>query len=342
MSGSGNGFERSTRDVRAGNALDASKMELAISAMMDGTVDVDRMAEFLLALKEKGETVEELVGAARAMRSKMAKIHSTHSDLVDTCGTGGDGSGTFNISTAAAIVAAAAGIPVAKHGNRAISSRSGSADALKELGVNVDASVDTVEKCLAESGLCFCFAPLFHQSVRHVGQARKQLGVPTIFNMLGPLCNPAGAPFQIVGVGKPWQRALIAGALQMLGARRALVVHGRDGICEISNAGATDVSIVTPGGIRDEVWTPSDFGLESSTRSPLLADDPAASARIIKEILQGRSGAARDVVVINAAAAIWLVSPNQSLIECADLANKAIDSGQAAKKLGRLIELSRE
>lgn len=317
--------------------LSVHHMQEAITAMMEGTVAQETMASFLLALREKGESVDELVGAAQAMRSKMTPIRSPHSHLVDTCGTGGDGSGTFNISTAAGLVAAAAGIPVAKHGNRAISSRSGSADALRELGVNVDASQPVVEKCLKEIGICFCFAPLFHGSVKNVAAVRKQLGVPTIFNMLGPLCNPAGADFQMIGVGKPWQRPLIAEALQKLGTRKSIVVHGTDGLCEISNAAPTEVSIVEPDSIRETTWSPEDFGLRPSTRQEILADGPVQSAARIREAFSGQPGGARDIVVLNAAAAIWLTDSSASLMESTEIALKQIESGQALRMLEKLV-----
>lgn len=322
--------------------LDSEQMEQVISAMMDGAVAEDDMARFLLCLKEKGESVDELVGAAKAMRNKMGRIHSTQTDLVDTCGTGGDGSGTFNISTAAAIVASSAGIAIAKHGNRAISSKSGSADALRELGVNVDASQPQVEKCLSGIGLCFCFAPLFHGSVKNVGAARKKLGVPTIFNMLGPLCNPAGADYQILGVGQPWQRPLIASAVQKLGCKRAVVLHGRDQICEISNAEETDVSIVNADSIEEAVWSPEQFGIHRSSREGILAANPGDSARLIREALSGRSGPARDIVVLNAAAAIWIKDPTQPLKRCAEICMQKIDGGEALAMLGRLVEMSNE
>lgn len=326
--------------VEQGQDLEIHQMELAIAAMMDGSIAEDDMARFLLRLKEKGEAVDEVVGAAQAMRSRMTKIESDQENLVDTCGTGGDGSGTFNISTAAAIVAAAAGIPIAKHGNRAISSKSGSADALRELGVNVDASKQVVEACLSKVGLCFCFAPLFHDSVKNVGAARKKLGVPTIFNMLGPLCNPAGADYQVVGVGKPWQRDLIAAALQKLGTRRSVVVHGTDGLCEISNAAETQVSIVTGDSIVEETWTPEDFGLDRTTRESILAEDPKESVQRILQAISGEPSGARNIVVQNSAAAIWITDTSRSLRSCAELAIEQIESKKAQKMLEELVSCS--
>lgn len=327
-------------DIKQGHDLTVADMEPIITAMMEGSVEEAEMADFLLALKEKGEAVSEIIGAARAMRAKMTKIESDHPYLLDTCGTGGDGSGTFNISTAAAIVVSACGIPIAKHGNRAISSKSGSADALKEMGVNVTASKEVVEVCLREIGLCFCFAPLFHESVKNVGAARKKLGVPTIFNMLGPLCNPAGANFQMIGVGKPWQRDLIAQAVQGLGTEKSIVVHGNDGLCEVSNAASTDVSIVTPETIEHQTWSPEDFGESISSRKEIEAVDAVTSANLIKLALQPEPSTAKSIVVINSAAAIWLRDTSRTLNQCADLAREAISQGRGMEKLNALIQAS--
>ncbi|MEC9094589.1 MAG: anthranilate phosphoribosyltransferase [Planctomycetota bacterium] len=329
-------------EIQSGKDLDAEEMEPVISTMMEGAVSTDDMANFLLAIKEKGEAVSEVIGAARAMRSKMVRIESPHQVLVDTCGTGGDGSGTFNISTAAAIVAASTGLPIAKHGNRAISSKSGSADALSVLGVNVGATQATVEACLAKINLCFCFAPLFHESVKNVAEARKKLGVPTLFNLLGPLCNPAGAIHQIIGVGKPEQRSIMAKALQGLGTKKSVVVHGLDGICEISNAGQTAVSIVTPGTIEDQIWSPSDFGCHPTTRKEIQVETPAASAQLILNALAGDVGGATDIVIQNAAAAIWLTSATKTMRECADVCRAQLEDGAAKKTLDALIRVSNE
>ncbi|MEE2641564.1 MAG: anthranilate phosphoribosyltransferase [Planctomycetota bacterium] len=329
-------------ELTTGVHLESEDMQTAVTAMMEGHVTEEQMADFLLALKKKGETVPELVGAARAMRGKMSRIRSEREFLVDTCGTGGDGSGTFNISTAAAIVAAACDVPIAKHGNRAVSSKSGSADALNTLGVNVAAPSETVERCLEQVGLCFCFAPLFHQSVKNVAAARKKLGVPTIFNMLGPLCNPAAADYQIIGVGQPWQRPLIAEALRQLGTRKSVVVHGTDGLCEISNSAETDVSIVSPDGIEETRWSPELFGCQRSSREEILAENPEKSVARIREALDGTPGGALDIVVLNAAAALWLTGKSQSLEACAEECLAQIQNGRAREKLQSLVECSVE
>lgn len=326
--------------IKQGNGLDEDEMKVVITSMMDGEISEDDMADFLLALKEKGESVAEIVGAAQAMRSKMETINSNRTSLVDTCGTGGDGSGTFNISTAAAIVAAGAGVSIAKHGNRKVSSQTGSADVLTELGVDVSASKSTVEKCLDEVGLCFCFAPLFHGSVKNVAAARHKLGVPTIFNMLGPMCNPARAEHQVIGVGKPWQREKLAAAAQALGTKKSIVVHGLDRICEISNADSTSVSLVSPSEIAEAVWNPSDFGLANSDREGTLAADPIASANLIRSVLDNEPSSATDIVLLNAAAAIWLAIEALSLIDAANAAKESITSGKAKEKLEHLILIS--
>ncbi|HYW81055.1 MAG TPA: anthranilate phosphoribosyltransferase, partial [Thermoguttaceae bacterium] len=229
-------IETTLKTVESGNDLSMQQMSEAIGLIMQGRCEEDQIARLLIALHKKGETVAEVAGAAQAMRQHMTPIQTVRTGLIDTCGTGGDGSKTFNISTAAALVTAAAGVPVAKHGNRGITSRSGSADALAALGVNVDADVAQVEACLDDLGICFCFAPLLHQAMKYVGPVRNKLDHPTIFNMLGPLVNPAGAPFQLLGVGRPQLRPMLAEALSMLGTRRTLVVHGNDGLDEVTLA----------------------------------------------------------------------------------------------------------
>ena len=228
--------------------LTMSEMSGVIDGIMRGQWSEADIAELLLALREKGETVDEVAGAAQALRAHMTPIRTVRRGVLDTCGTGGDRSGTFNISTAAALVTAAAGVPVAKHGNRGITSRSGSADVLAALGVNIEAPVAVVERCLDELGICFCFAPQLHPSMKHVAAVRRQLGVPTIFNILGPLCNPAAAPFQLLGVGRPPLRPLLAAALARLGTQRAAVVSGADGLDEVTLAAATHVTLVTGDG----------------------------------------------------------------------------------------------
>lgn len=311
-----------------------------IDAMFEGGIADEPIALALSALRAKGETAEEIIGAALVLRQRMTRIGCRHDVFVDTCGTGGDRSGTFNVSTAAALVTAAAGLPVAKHGNRSFSSKSGSADVLAALGVNVQAEVAVVESCLDELGICFCFAPLWHRSMKRVATVRKKLGVPTIFNLLGPLANPAGAPFQVVGVGRSEMRTKIAAALMALGTRGAIVVHGDDGLDEVTLAGATRVSHATPQGVRELCWTPGDFGLAAAPLDDMLVEGPEESAALIRRVLAGDDGPARDIVVANAAAALWVAGRAATTQEAAALAAKAIDSGAAARLLAALAERS--
>jgi anthranilate phosphoribosyltransferase len=326
--------------VSGGEDLSMEEMAEVIGSIMAGDWQDDEIALFLNSLRLKGETVDEIAGAAAAMRTHMTPIRSAREGLIDTCGTGGDGSGTFNISTAAAIVTAAAGVPVAKHGNRSITSKTGSADVLSHLGVNIEASVASVERCLNEVGICFCFAPQLHASMKNVAAARKKLGVPTIFNMLGPLCNPASAPYQLLGVGKPELRSKLAQALALLGAKRAVVVCGEDGLDEVTISGKTNVSDVRDGKTEELTWQPSDFGLEEASKDSMQVDGPEASAALIREILAGKAGPPRDIVVLNSAAALWTAGANRSLRACAEEAASAIDSGAANELLGRLAEAS--
>ena len=326
--------------VGAGESLSQEEMAEAINFVMQGRCEEDQIRSLLLALADKGETVEEIAGAATAMRAHMTPLQSSRQDLVDTCGTGGDGSGTFNISTAAALVAAGAGIAVAKHGNRKITSKTGSADVLVELGINIEAPVDIMRHALNEIGICFCFAPLFHPAMRHVGPVRRSITVPTIFNLLGPLCNPASAPYQVLGVGKPALRPRLSQALSLLDIKRAYVVCGSDGLDEITLAGTTNVTEVRPGNTSDTQWEPSMFGLVPGELTGMEANDPAESADQIRAILNGTAGSGRDIVVINAAAAISLAKPDLSLADCATAAEQSIDSGAALDVVKRFGEVT--
>ncbi len=345
-------IEANLKLVEAGRDLSMDQMSETIGLIMEGRCEPDQIARLLTALHRKGETVSEVAGAAAAMRWKMTPIRTGRSDVIDVVGTGGDASGTFNISTAAALVTAAAGVPVAKHGNRRFTSRSGSADVLIALGINIEADVPTVEACLDELGICFCFAPLLHKAMKHVGPIRQKLDHPTIFNLLGPLVNPAAAPFQLLGVGRAELRPLLAQALAMLGTRRTLVVYGADGLDEVTLGGPTQVTEVgevteassSRGTMREFEWTPDDFGLQPAGRDAMLADGPEQSAQIIREILSGRTSSPsgpRDIVVANAAAALWTVGRSfkkPSLRECARRAAEAIDSGAAQELLSRLAQ----
>ena len=324
--------------LAAGEDLSFDEMSATIDAVMDGRCSDGEIATLLMALRTKGETVAEVAGAASSLRKHMTPIRSRRSGLIDTCGTGGDGSRTFNISTAAAIVTAAAGVPVAKHGNHGITSRSGSADVLTHLGVNIEADTACVTECLDELGICFCFAPLLHPSMKRVAQVRKQLGVPTIFNILGPLSNPAGAPYQLLGVGKPHLRNLMAEALNMLGCQRAVVVCGEDGLDEVTLATTTNVTVAEDGRLMEVEWTAADFGLPSSGRDDLLVEGPEESADVIRLVLTGKPGPARDIVVANAAAALWAARKSENLKQCAELGAQAIDSGGASKLLQQLAD----
>ena len=331
-------IEAAIKKIESGGSLSMDETADVLGGIMDGAGDDSQIARLLASLHQKGETVAEVAGAAVAMRRRMTPIRSSRPDLIDTCGTGGDGSRTFNISTAAALVAAAAGASVAKHGNRAATSRSGSADVLAALGVNVEAGVACVEACLDELGICFCFAPLMHTAMRRVAAVRRQLGTPTIFNILGPLANPASAPFQLLGVGHAELQPLLAESLTLLGIRRALVVHGSDGLDEVTLGGKTVVLETAGGRLRRFEWQPEDFGLPRADRSEMLVSGPAESASIIRGILDGRRGPPRDIVLLNAAAAIWTVglaaTPEAGVARAAE----AIDGGAARTLLARLVE----
>jgi len=324
--------------LSAGENLSQDEMTTAIDLVMQGELSEAEIALLLTALRVKGETVSEIAGAAIAMRRHMTPIRSHRTGVLDTCGTGGDGWRTFNVSTAAALVTAAAGVPVAKHGNRAVSSRSGSADVLAALGVNIEAGVEVVERCLDRLGICFCFAPLLHPAMRRVGTVRKRLGVPTIFNLIGPLSNPASAPFQLLGVGKSHVHALLAEALALLGTKRAMVVTGEGHFDEVTIAGPTRVTEVSEGKLREFTWNPSDFGLEQSPLDGLLVKGPEESAAMIRGVLAGDRGPARDIVVANAAAALCTAGRADTPAAAAELATTAIDSGAARDLLVGLVE----
>ncbi len=333
-------IEATLGKLAAGQDLSMEEMAASMEAVMEGRCSEGEIGLLLTGLRLKGETVDEIAGAATAMRRCMTPIRTSRSDLIDTCGTGGGGSSTFNISTAAALVTAAAGAPVAKHGNRRVTSRSGSADVLQALGVNIEADVPTVEACLEELGVCFCFAPLLHASMKRVADVRRKLGFRSIFNMLGPLTNPAGASYQLIGVGHDDLRPLLASALQRLGTRRALVVRGDDGLGEVTLAGQTQVSETRGGQCRDFSWSPEDFGFESADLGPLEVAGPEQSAAFIRDVIAGKPGPARNITLMNAAAALWTVGKAKALADCVLLATEAVDSGATAELLARLVERS--
>jgi anthranilate phosphoribosyltransferase len=325
--------------VRTGQNLPRAEIRALFEVIMSGQAG-DGLGEFLSALHGKGETAEEIAGAAEAMRSHMTKLPTSRAVVVDTCGTGGTGSKIFNVSTAAAIVTAAAGVAVAKHGNRSVTSVSGSSDVLTAAGVNVMASPEVVAACLDELGICFCFAPLFHPAMKHVAEVRKRLGTQTIFNLLGPLCNPAGAKYQVLGVGRPENRPKMASALQQLDTARAIIVGGafsagQEACGELTLAGETEVIELTPNSQRATTWSPADFGLTPAGYETMTIDSPQSSAALIRRILSGEPGPPRHMVVLNAAAAIWVATPGISLTEAAARAQDAIDSGKARELLTR-------
>ena len=323
---------------KLGDGTDLTEKEMveAMRPIMSGDADRELVKQFLLGLREKGEAASELIGAARVLRECMTPIPCQRQPLTDTCGTGGTGAGIFNVSTSAALVAAGADVAIAKHGNRKVTSRSGSADVLSALGVNIEANHETVARCIDTLGIGFCFAPMFHQAMRHVGPIRQELAVPTIFNLLGPLCNPASASRQVLGVGRLELLEKMAAVLIGLGTERALVLHSRDGLCEVSNSAETEVVVCMDGQTDRRVWTPETFGEEVSERSAIEVDSPEQSAKLIQGVLAGEQGPARSIVVINAAAAIWLNQPELSEQDAADLARKSIDSKAALGKLEQL------
>ena len=342
--------------LAGGTRLSADEVRRLVEGVLAGTVDLDAFGRWLVALAEAGETAAEVAGVAAALRARMLPLEHglpPGTLVADTCGTGGDGSGSFNISTAAAIVAAAAGLPVAKHGNRAVSSRTGSADVLTALGVNTSAGVETVGQCLRELGLCFCFAPAHHPAMAKVGPLRRSLGRPTVFNLVGPLCNPAGAGVQVIGVGRPAAREPIAEAARLLGARRTLVVSGffsrRDPAAEdkpfdeVSLFGPTEVIDVSAGGVERYRWEPEDFGI-TTRPAERLADlevaDPSESGAAIRGVLGGEPGPRRDGVVLNAAAVLFAAGRAAEPAAAARLAAQAIDSAAAAELLERLARQS--
>jgi anthranilate phosphoribosyltransferase len=329
-------FKSAIAQANAGQDLTAEQTSELIDMMLSGETSEENIGQLLLALRKKGEAVSELVGAASAMRRHMTQIPHGHDLLLDTCGTGGSESGTFNISTAVAIVAAAAGIPVAKHGNRKATSKSGSADVLEELGVGIESDPAAVAKRLDEIGICFCFAVKLHPAMKHVVGVRRKLGVKTLFNLLGPLCNPAGATHQLLGTSTTDAMAKVSAAISQLGTTRSFVVHGNDGQDEVSLETTTLVADVRAQRTLTLTWTPSDFGLLPAGHEALAAENPAESADIIRRILEGEPGPCRDTVIAGTAAALLLVGKVDALVDGARRAAEVIDSGAAKEKLAAM------
>jgi anthranilate phosphoribosyltransferase len=333
-------FQEILHKVVSGENLSEFEMMNAMTQVMEGKVGDAQLAAFLTALQIKRETVPEIVGAARVMRAKAEKAKVQAAYIVDTCGTGGDGADTFNISTAVSFIVAGAEVTVAKHGNRAVSSKSGSADVLKCLGVNIEASLPAVERCVDEVGIGFLFAPLMHKAMKHAAKVRKELGFRTIFNLLGPLTNPANAHAQVLGVyDSRWVNPL-AEVLRDLGSRRALVVHGFDGLDEITLTSETQVSELKNDTVTSFTIDPKEYGYSLCSAQDLKGGSPEENAGIIREILGGATGPKTDIVILNAAAAIYIGGKADSIEKGILVAANSIGSGAASKKLEELCRVS--
>ncbi|GBE43187.1 anthranilate phosphoribosyltransferase [bacterium BMS3Bbin10] len=325
--------------VAEGQSLDAGEAAQAFSIMMSGEASPAQMGAFLMGLRVRGESVEEITGAAQAMRAKATGVEAPEG-AVDTCGTGGDAKGTYNISTCTAFVVAGAGVPVAKHGNKSVSSKSGSADVLAALGVNLDVGPAVVSKAIEEAGVGFMFAPKHHSAMRHVAPIRAELGIRTIFNLLGPLANPAGTKFQVIGVfSRDWIVPL-AQVLSNLGSERVWVVHGSDGLDELTTTGPTFVAELKNGSVTTFEVTPEDAGLPEAPPDDLTGGDAQENAKAIADVLSGQPGAFRDIVILNAAAALVVAGKAEGLSAGARMAAEAIDSGAARKALDDLVRIT--
>lgn len=332
-------FKRPLARLASGEALSEEEAREAFDIMMSGGATAAQIGGFLMALRVRGETVAEIAGATRAMREKALTV-AAPPGAIDTCGTGGDGRGTYNISTAAALTVAACGVPVAKHGNRAMSSRSGSADVLRALGVNIEAAMPLVEESLADAGIGFLMAPRHHGAMRHVAGARVELGTRTIFNLLGPISNPAGTKRQLIGVfSERWLEPL-ATVLGALGSERAWIVHGADGMDELTTAGPTFVAELRDGAVSRFTVTPEDAGLERADAAAVEGGEPERNAAAIRDLLAGAPGAFRDIVLLNAAAALVVAGRAGDLAEGAARAGAAIDDGSAQRALARLVAIT--
>jgi len=319
--------------LERGESLSPEAVQVFLTALMEGGIADEVARAWLAGLHRRGETVEELIAAASVLRSRMTAVPATLRPVTDTCGTGGTGTGLFNVSTASAIVAAAAGVRIAKHGNRRVTGQSGSADVLQELGVNVEQTPEAVAWSIDNLGIGFCFAPLFHPAMRSVAALRRSIAHPTLFNWLGPLCNPARAERQVLGVGRVELLQRVPGVLKGLGVERFAVLRSEDGLCEISSESDTEVHFWLDGKEGSLRWSPSDFGSKRQPWKSLVVDGPEASAAVIRGVLAGEPGVAREIVVANAAAAVWLDSPSEGVLVAAEKVRAAIDSGAARQLL---------
>lgn len=332
-------FSALLKYVGSGQSLDAGDATRAFDAIMSGEIPEPRIAAFLTALAVRKPTVDEIVGAACSMRAKMRTIKAP-AGAIDLCGTGGDGHGTLNVSTAVSFVVAACGVTVAKHGNRNMSSNTGAADVLEALGVKIDVAPETAERCLAEAGLCFLFAQTYHPAMKHVAGVRKALGFRTIFNLLGPLSNPAGVTRQLMGVFSEEWIDPVAEALRRLGTEKAWIVHGGDGLDELTTTTSTDIAALQNGNIEHHEIRPRDVGLETATLTQLKGGSARENAAAITALLGGERGPFRDIVVLNAAAALIIADKAKNLREGAALAGDAIDEGRAKATLEKLAACS--
>ena len=326
--------------VVKGEDLTVEESVAVMEEIMTGGASPAQIGAFITALRMKGETAEEITGAARVMREKATKIDAGEGTVIDTCGTGGDETGTFNISTATAFVVAGCGQKVAKHGNRSVSSKCGSADVLGALGVNVEAEVSRVEECLKEVGIGFLFAPMLHGAMKYAAPVRREIGIRSIFNVLGPLTNPAGATCQLLGVYDPILTDLLARVLLNLGTSHAFVVRGEDGLDEITLTGETKVTELKDGAIKSYHLKPEDYGFKRCKPEDLRGGGPEENAKIIMKILEGEKGPKRDVVLLNAAPALVMGTKARDLADAVAIARGAVDSGEALKKLESLIEIT--
>ncbi|MDR2692696.1 MAG: anthranilate phosphoribosyltransferase [Chitinispirillales bacterium] len=334
-------IQTAIKQVTSGHSLSIADTSEVFASIMEGLVTDAQIAALIVALRMKGETPDEITGAAYVMRDKAAHIYaSSRKNLIDTCGTGGDGSNTFNISTVAAFIAAGAGAKVAKHGNRSFSSRSGSADVLESLNVNISLNAEQISVCLKELGIGFLFAPALHAAMKYAAAARKQVGIRTIFNIIGPLANPARTTSQLLGVFSPDLTETMAQALQNMGSDKAFVVHGLDPIDEISICGPTKISEIRGGEIATYQVTPEDFGFKRAALTDIQGGAPGYNAAVVMDILKGNKGVPRDVAVLNAGFALCAASVTDTPKEGIAAAEKSIDSGAALEKLERLRELS--
>jgi len=311
-----------------------------MNIIMNGEATDAQIASFITALRLKGETIEEITGCAKVMREKATKIQTNHPLVVDTCGTGGDGAHTFNISTTAAFVAAGAGVPIAKHGNRSVSSRSGSADVLKTLGVNIEVEPDLVGRCVDEIGIGFLFAPLLHGAMKYAIGPRREIGIRTIFNILGPLTNPAGAKAQVLGVYDVNLTESLAKVLNNLGSKHVFVVHGKDGLDEITTTTDTQISELADGKVRTYALAPTELGIPKAKTEDLIGGTPEENAKMTLDILQGKPGPKHDIILLNASAAIVVGGKADNLRQGITIAAEAIDSGSALEKLEALREMT--